>query len=295
MSDNFSQNKQWPDPKDYGLPYVEVTPLNSVVNKEPVSEKELPEEIVVVPNVPAVEKPVQKENESEPILETKSEKTSVEDKDEEPEILKEKAEERVLASVPKETVSTLPTKKKNNSWVPIVLILAVLIISVIVWQLMSQGNESQPSENQLAQQETPKVNNTAAQPTVENTPTEETQITENQDSIPESNSSLEEPVETPQTGTTIDRTSTKTLIRVENKSDRPQYFIVVGSLPNERMAISESEQYMDRASSIYIIIPYEDVKNYRLAIGSFTSFRKASEELETVKDQYTEALWILKY
>jgi hypothetical protein len=130
---------------------------------------------------------------------------------------------------------------------------------------------------------------------VENTPTEETQIIENQDSISKSNSSLEEPAETPQTGTTIDRTVTETLIRVESKSDRPQYFIVVGSLPNERMALSESEQYMDRASSIYLILPYEDVKNYRLAIGSFTSFRKASEELETVKDQYTEALWILKY
>jgi hypothetical protein len=294
MSENSSENKQWPNPKDYGLPYVEVKPLKPEVIKDPTSEKEQFEETLVVPILSVEKKSVEKEKVLEPTLETKSQKTSVGDKDEEPDKLKEQTEEQVVGSVPKELVSTLPADKKKNSWVAIVLILAVLIISVIAWQLMSQGNESQ-SENQVAQKETPIIEKAAVQPTVENTPTEETQIIENQDSISKSNSSLEEPAETPQTGTTIDRTVTETLIRVESKSDRPQYFIVVGSLPNERMALSESEQYMDRASSIYLILPYEDVKNYRLAIGSFTSFRKASEELETVKDQYTEALWILKY
>jgi len=293
MSDNSSENKQWSNPKDYGLPYVEVTPINPEDNKEPIFEKKPIEETVIVS---LEESSFEKEKEAEPIQEAKIEKTSVEDKKKESEAVKEKLEERQASTATSKYIdSGVRTGKKNNSWVAIVLVLAVLIISVIVWQLTSKGDEYQSSEYNLTEQETSQNDVVSGLPTVENTQAEEIQTIENQDSILNSNSSLEEHVETPQTGTTIDRTSAEILIRIESKAERPIYFIVVGSLPNEKMAISESKQYIDRASSIYLILPYEDVKNYRLAIGSFSSFRKANEELETIKDQYTEALWILKY
>lgn len=293
MPDNSFENKQWSDPKDYGLPYVEITPLDSVDSNKSVSVKAQPAEEPFVSKVNEDGKLLEEGKEVDLILESKTENLTQEKKEVEPTKSLEKAEKKASSSIPKN--STNAPEKKKSSWVPVVLILAVVVISVIVWQLLSQGNEAQSLENQTVQVETPIVEETSVPPTVENSEIEEIQSAENQDSISNSNSSLEEPLETSQTGTTIDRTAVETLIRVEGKSDRPQYFIVVGSLPNERMAIAESEQYLDRVSSIYLILPYEDVKNYRLAIGSFTSFRKASEELESIKDQYTEALWILKY
>ncbi|WP_296705284.1 hypothetical protein [Algoriphagus sp.] len=296
MPENTSENKQWLDPKDYGLPYVEIAPLDSGDSKESVSEKIQQSEEPIELKEKEVGKQVENEKEVESILEAKNDNSPHQENKIVPAKALEKVETQTSSSNSKAISSiNASEKKKNNSWVPIVLILAVVVISVIVWQLLGQENDTQTLENQLTQQEIQAVENTSVQPIVENTQSEETQSTENQDSISNSNSSLEEPVETPQTGTTIDRTGAETLIRVEGRSERPQYFIVVGSLPNERMAISESEQYLDRVSSIYMILPYEDVRNYRLAIGSFTSFRKASEELEAIKDQYTEALWILKY
>lgn len=282
---NSSENKHWPDPKDFGLPYVEVKPIVTE------SEEKQPEIITPPVSEKSEEKKVVIEETSIPVNETPEvkEEVLVEEKQTEPELSQEKKEPVVSQQ------TRTPEEKKSNSWIAIVLILAVLIVSVIVWQLMGREEGSVIKESQLAQQEEPIQASEPVNPVIENTPTEEIQTPDNQDSIPKSHSSLEEPAESPQTGTTIDRTGAETLIRVESKSDRPTYYIVVGSLPNEQMAISESAQYFNRASSVYLILPYEEVKNYRLAIGSFTSFRKASEELDQIKDQYTEALWILKY
>ncbi|NVK48244.1 MAG: SPOR domain-containing protein, partial [Cyclobacteriaceae bacterium] len=77
--------------------------------------------------------------------------------------------------------------------------------------------------------------------------------------------------------------------------DRSRYFIVVGSLPSERLAVEKSAEYWDRASELYLITPYEDSPNYRLAIGRYYSFSQANQALSEIKDDYSEALWILKY
>lgn len=308
MSDSSSENKQWPDPKDYGLPFVEVLPIKSIGEETIVPEKELEvqtpeiaEEVIpenIAPELVVTDSIAEKEIEIQQAVES----------DPEPVVEEEQIEKEVVStenkSDSKESIvnkpAEKPVEKKSNSWVVIVTILTVLVVSVIAWQLMSQDEDTSLSESQTVSQksptqESPKVEEIPVEPEIENPATEENQLAENQDSISNSNTSLEEPVETPQTGTTIDRSAAESLIRVSNKQERPQYFIVVGSLPNERMAISESAQYLDRVSSIYMILPYEDVKNYRLAIGSYGSFRRANEELNTIKDQYTEALWILKY
>ncbi|MBN3519395.1 hypothetical protein JYB62_05220 [Algoriphagus lutimaris] len=289
MPENSPENRQWTDPKDFGLPYVEVTPLTPLGEEKNVPEKEEQQVVTLATDNKSQEKSIQ---ETEPAKEEVVPATAQEVKTEYP---KEEQVAQKSEEIHQEKRIIAEPEKKKNSWVAAVVILAVLVVAVIVLQLMSQGNGSNSSGNQVAQQPSPPEVPMESQVIPENTPTEEIQAAENQDSIPKSNSSFEEPVETPQTGTTIDRTVAESLIRVESRGETPQYFIVVGSLPNERMALSESTQYMDRASSVYLILPYEDVKNYRLAIGSFTSFRKASEELNAIKDQYTEALWILKY
>ena len=124
---------------------------------------------------------------------------------------------------------------------------------------------------------------------------EEIQAAENQTPEIELPSSELSAIQKPETGTTIDRTVLGTLIRVESKGERSTYYIIVGSLPSEELALAEVPQYQKRVPSVYLISPYDDTRNYRLAIGSFGSFTKANEELARIKADYTEALWILKY
>ncbi len=82
---------------------------------------------------------------------------------------------------------------------------------------------------------------------------------------------------------------------MQSKAVSPTYFIIVGSLPNERFALTEAPKYQNRVPAVYLITPYDGIKNCRLAIGSFKSLTKANEELKRIKADYTEALWILKY
>jgi hypothetical protein len=265
MATKTSENSQWTDPKDYGLPFVEITPLNP----EPISKEKkkepFKEEVHVQPELVAVE--------SEKKLKPKTEKSPPT-----PVLTKEVSE-----------------KKSTNSWVWIVAILAIAIVGVIIFQLQ-KGSTSDVSENAL-ETESSAVENNQSQVAEEliNTPTQEIQTPENQQIITDSTSIQIQPSQTPQTGTTIESKQSGTLVRIESKKERPQYFIVVGSLPNEALAVKDATQYYDRAQTLYLILPYDDVTNYRLAIGAFGSFSSAAAELERAKGLYTEALWILKY
>ncbi|WP_075351029.1 SPOR domain-containing protein [Algoriphagus marinus] len=266
MSSKDNPDKNWSDPKDYGLPYVEISPLKSGAPVESKGPEETEEHIVSEELETIVTHQVPIEPIIIPIAEDKSPKT--------------------IPNKPSEAA-----KKSSSSWIWVVLTIAVGIILVIIWQMSSTVSE--PAEvvakasNQMPTvvEENPINNNT-------NTGIQEV---ENQDPIVDSTNSATVTLEKPETGTTIDYKGEGTLVRIESKADRPTYFIVVGSLPNERLALEEYPQYSNRASTVYLILPYDDVKNYRLAIGSFSSFTKANEELERIKGDYTEALWILKY
>jgi hypothetical protein len=111
------------------------------------------------------------------------------------------------------------------------------------------------------------------------------------DSVPASN--LQE--STSQVGSIPSNSESIKIERITSRADKPRYFIVVGSLPSERLAIKQSAVYVDRSPVLYLISPYGDNYNYRLSIGFFDSLIDATNELEQVKSKYTEALWILKY
>ena len=111
-------------------------------------------------------------------------------------------------------------------------------------------------------------------------------------SINNSNPNISKPAET---GTTIANSVPGTIVRIESKAERPQYFIVVGSLPNENLALDEAKNYQGKAAEIFLIAPYEESRNYRLAVGKYNSFKSAAEDLERIKSNYSESLWILKY
>lgn len=275
MADKDSEKKQWTDPKDYGLPFVEITPIR--VKAKPVVE-EAPK-VITEPEVqPEATAPLAVEHTSKPVSEEKKE---------------EKKSEKQVQSP---SINRPAESKKSSVWVWAVVLIGLGIVSVIIWQIQSQLNPSSPENPGEKTEESIAENQPiTTQVAPETTPSEQNQPTVNQDSITSiinSNPNISKPAET---GTTIANSVTGNLIRIESKTERPQYFIIVGSLPSEKLAIEEATVYFGRTSDVYMIMPYEGVSNYRLAIGKFGSFKTAAEELEKIKSQYSEALWILKY
>lgn len=279
MNSENNSNTHWPDPKDYGLPVVDIKPINPVrssssaeVQQEASPENVvMPEEIVSNPVVQSIIA-----DKSSEFKEPKAPKHSVD----KPEIPK---------SIP------VPAKKESKRWIGITAVFALVILVVIIWQ-MSAGTKE--IENPVAfENEDVQIIATPEEPisSVNDSKVEKMQEPENQSVESELPSSPNTAIQNPETGTTIDLKAAGTLIRVESKAASPTYFIIVGSLSNERSALEEAPQYQNRVPAVYLITPYDDTKNYRLAIGSFGSFTKANEELERIKADYTEALWILKY
>ena len=275
MANKDSEKKQWTDPKDYGLPFVEITPIQAkakaVQSEAPSTKRKQEFSASSLPHM-EVESPAQIEV---PVL--------AEEK---------KAEKSTSIPTPKLPVEN----KKSSTWIWAVVLIGLGLVSVIVWQIQSQF-DAVKSDVVLAQ---PEDQVEVATPDlvpveVDSTASDQIQAVIGQDSIPSTSNStpnISKPVET---GTTIATTASGNLIKIESKAERPQYFIIVGSLPNEKLASDEAKGYFGRSSTIYLILPYDEVTNYRLAIGKFGSFKAASEELEKIKSQYSEALWILKY
>jgi hypothetical protein len=264
MSSKDTSDQHWPDPKDYGLPYVEISPLKSTVDIDPKEETQEPIISETIDAILTNQIPI----DPVPILSA--------------------AESPNPFSSQK---PNNPVPKSSSTWVWAVSLIAVVIFTIIIWQMSSEGNDS--SVVTVEEENQPEIVN-------ENIPlnsdsTSLSQVIDNQTSEIDSINTVITDIEKPETGTTIEYTGEATLVRIEAKADRPTYFIVVGSLPNEKMALEEYPQYSNRASTVYLILPYDEVRNHRLAIGSFTSFTKANKELERIKDDYTEALWILKY
>jgi hypothetical protein len=310
MATKDSETKQWADPKDYGLPYVEITPLGA----NPFTEKK------ETPSTdPAPEIQPEQDNLIIPVSEQKTEPVSVEKAESKESVHGEKSIKfdskqtelpvEVIAKeiektksiqarpeIPKPGYPIGQQKKKTSSWVWIVAILGFGIVSFIVWQLQSRNtspvNASTPkvTENRVVV-DSPQ----SKEIDPESTPTDQNQSAVNQDSIIIINNSNPINSNPAQTGTTIANIASGNLIRIDSKSERPQYFIIVGSLPSEKLAMEEASQYFGRSPELYLIIPEEGSRNYRLGLSKFASFQLAAEELARIKSQYTEELWILKY
>ncbi len=276
MTGTKHENKQWPDPKDYGLPVVEIKPLETVY---PGAGKE--EVLLNHPHAePTSGQDVKQDTAVPPIAVTSDEEGHIPPKE--------------PLNPTKESVEIIP-EKQSNLWIWMAAVTALLLVSVIIWQMnggMDSGDDTKgkTTAGTLPKQEGEEVKNQINDEVVE-----ENQSIDSQSVVVDSISSSAQAANSAQTGTTIDSNPDTELIRITEKGDRVHYFIIVGSLPNESLATKEAANYMGRTGKLYLIMPYDDVKNYRLAIGSFPSFNRANEELERVKGEYKEALWILKY
>jgi len=260
MTDNSTANKQWLDPADYGLPYVEVTTLKETVAADKVDEI-IPVDISKVKN-----DTIQNLNQG-----------------------------RVdrVQSPDKKPVTV--EKKSSNAWIWIAACFTLALVMVIIWQMNKSSGQVVEDQPLNSEPKTQAVNENQATNVVKSIANEENQLAENQETIVDSTISESSSANSPQTGTTIEQKQPGTLIRVTEKGDRPMFYIIVGSLPNEDMAIREAEQYYNRTDTVYMILPYEGVPHYRLAIERSIGFTAMTEELARAKDQYKEALWILKY
>ncbi len=85
------------------------------------------------------------------------------------------------------------------------------------------------------------------------------------------------------------------LIIVNAKGPQAVWFIIAGSLPNERLAREEAEEFLNKGVNAWLISPFGNTRNYRLSVGRYESLQSATEALEKAKVEFGESLWIMKY
>lgn len=107
--------------------------------------------------------------------------------------------------------------------------------------------------------------------------------------------SVPEPVEEEEAGASEKMEEAFTLTEITSREERPRYFLVVASFIDEDMARDHSDLLLKQGRNTFLVHPYGEIAYYRLAIGQFTSFALASEEISRVKDDFEENLWVLKY
>ncbi|MDN3203608.1 hypothetical protein [Algoriphagus sediminis] len=292
MAKKDSSKHIWTDPKDFGLPPVDIAPLVKRKSTK-VEEKK-----VFEPKKPEVHK--EDKTSEEMVLAAKAmaaKKLEAQKIEETSQIVA--SEEKAVPATPKKEIP-----RKSKSWVLWVALIGLALVSAITWQLIKVDTSAPISDEVLAEavgeSEGPGeiVSDSEIDAPIDNGSESTDSSTEPQGPVEnlavEENPTVEVP-ENVESGTTIDQNNPGELIRVETKPSPSQYFIIVGSLPNERLALNEASKYWDRNNELYLLSPTEDSENYRLAIGRFNGFTPANAELQRVKSEYTEALWILKY
>ena len=115
-------------------------------------------------------------------------------------------------------------------------------------------------------------------------------IVEEQVPSPTPTAPIEEAVDLPQ-----EEVETFSLTEVKSRIDRPRYFLVVASFIDEDLAKDRAEELHAKEMNTFLIYPYGEIAYYRLAIGQYESFALAAEDIEKVKSDFKENLWVLKY
>jgi len=264
MAEKESSPKQWSDPKDFGLPFVEITPLSSAKSKTKVKETQA-EEVVQVADTSKVETASKQE--------------------------KKKDSKQTRPISPPQA----PSAKKSNSmtWVWVVVFAFIGAVSVIVWQLQSgsllnsdlgdQGTKELAQDLPVAKKALAEVPAAAVPDTLAK-----------EDSLTTSTAATNLPA-TANSGTNLAPTNPVSLTPITAKGEKKRFFLVIASLPTESLIKDFAAKMTVRPAAMYLITPYTDSPNYRLAIGKFDGWNAASEELNRVKAQYAADLWILNY
>lgn len=256
MAEKDSNPKQWSDPKDFGLPYVEVNPLSSVKSNSKAPDQapsfELPKT-----------SPVADENKK---VETKTSRPAV-------------------AS----TTAAKSEKKKVKTWVWVVVFAIIAVVTVISIQLIINQESVGENENLVGDPPTTTPSNSLVD-SVKLTQT-------NLDSLPNQDSSVISDFELTSTSTNFGTSIATNLKvkRVEQKEGNTRYYLVVGSFASEQETARYIQNSGDKFAEYYLVYPFKKNKNYRLAIGSYSTWKEASAKLKEIKAQDSTGYWILNY
>jgi len=254
MAEKDSNSKQWSDPKDFGLPYIEVKPLSSVKSntKEPASS----ESPKTTPFTDKVKK-----------IETITSRTAV-------------------AS----TSVTKSEKKKVKTWVWVVVFAILAAVTVIIIQLNSTQKTVSEQEILVAGPLDTAVLSYQFEDSLKLAKSNLDSLA-NQDSSRISDFDLTS-IST-NSGTSI-ATNPK-VKRVEQKEGITRYYLVVGSFASEQETARYIQKSGDKFSEYFLVYPFKKNQNYRLAIGSYSTWKEASAKLKEMKAQDSTGYWILNY
>jgi hypothetical protein len=258
MAEKESNPKQWSDPKDFGLPFVEISPLSKSKSKAKETKVSEPAPLEELPKTPPVDI-VEKKKETKPSRPVEAPKPPVKN-----------------------------VEKKSKTWVWVVVFAFIGAVSVIVFQLkINQG----PIEGNVEVPVTPPITALPQKPQVDSSALSAV------DSLPAQDSTVitisELPTVSTTSGTSI---ATKPKItRITQKEGTTKYFLVVGSFATEEETDRFIQKMGNKFAEYQLIYPYEGSANYRLAAGSFNSWNEASTKLTELKAQQSNGYWILKF
>jgi hypothetical protein len=257
MAEKESNPKQWSDPKDFGLPFVEISPLSKSKSKAKETKVSTPAPVEELPKAPPVAT-VEKKKETKPSRPVEAPKPPVKN-----------------------------VEKKSKTWVWVVVFAFIGAVSVIVFQLKIN---QEPLEGDVEVPVTPPIT-ALPQPQVDSSALAAVDSLPVQDTTGSAISEL--PAVATTSGTSI---ATKPKItRLTQKEGKTRYFLVIGSFGTEEETDRFIQKTGNKFAEYQLIYPYEGSTNYRLAVGVFNSWNEASNKLNELKAQQSNGYWILKF
>lgn len=240
---------------NYGFPFVEVTPLEENSKKNTFSYED-------------------REKEKKSVM-----------TEEKPALIKENKQSSVLV-------------KKKRSQLPLQLSLVMIILiilSVMAYFLyfLPENEEDQFEQATIP----PKVElEEAINEVVPELPMEsQKEEGENNEQVEENVEEVAEVVKEEPASVSIAPVQTGNINKVTSKSGAPEYFIIVSSTVSEKVALEEAQKLIDKNNEVWLIYPYGETTNFRLAIGKYSAFAEATKALEKRKADFDASIWILKY
>jgi hypothetical protein len=257
MAEKDSNPKQWSDPKDFGLPYVEVSPLSSLKSNAKAPDQD-----------PSVDLP---QTSSLPIEDKKKDT---------------KTSRPAVAS----TSGVNGEKKKAKTWVWVALFAIILAVTAIIIQLKNSQEAVVENENLVV---APLDTATLSKHFEDSYKLAKSNLDSlsNQDSTV--NSDFELNSTSTNSGTSI-ATNPK-VKRVKQKEESIRYYLVVGSFASEQETARYIQNSGDKFTEFYLVYPFKKNQNYRLAIGSYSTWKEASAKLKEMNAQDSTGYWILNY
>lgn len=96
--------------------------------------------------------------------------------------------------------------------------------------------------------------------------------------------------------TTPDSPATRPTVPADTEQNNGlNYHVIVASFPNEAAATQHAERISDADRQAYVIPPFGDASNYRVAIAAFASMAEARENIPGLRDQFGTGIWPLRY